>query len=314
MATRPLIGLTLAACFTLGACSVKKYAIRQVGASLSSGASVFESDEDVELVGGALPFSLKFVESLLAEVPNDRNLLVTACRGYTLYSYAYVDFEADKLVEEDLQAGRKMRERARRLYMRGVDYGFRGLETLYPGFRDNLRRNPAEAAAVTNSKQAGRDLPLLYWTAASLGLAISTATDDAAMLARLPEVEALLNRAIVLDPAWDEGALHDFRVVFESSRPGAQDRALIEASYRKALELSGGKNAGLYVSYAEAVAIPDQNVALFRDMMNKALAVDLDAAPDDRLRNALGKRRARWLLDRIEDLFLIVDEPEPTPN
>ena len=297
------------ALLALPSCSVKKYAIRQVGASLNSGASVFESDEDLELVGGALPFSLKFVESLLAEVPNDRNLLITACRGFTLYSYAYVDFEADKLIEEDLAAGRKMRERAKKLYLRGAAYGFRGLETLYPGFEEQLRRNPDEAVAVTSTKKAGRDLPLLYWTAAALGLAISTATDDAAMLARLPEVEALLNRAIELEPAWDDGALYDFRLVFESSRPGVQNRELIDESYRQALALSGGNNAGLYVSYAEAVAIPDQNVALFRDMMDKALAVDVEADPDNRLRNVLGQRRARWLLERIEDLFLIVDEP-----
>lgn len=309
-----VLSVLLVALFSLTACSVKKYAIRQVGASLNSGASVFESDEDLELVGGALPFSLKLVESLLAEVPDDRNLLITACRGFTLYSYAYVDFEADKLIEEDLQAGRAMRNRARKLYLRGVDYGFRGLETLYPGFEDALRRNPAEAAAVTNPKKADRDLPLLYWTAASLGLAISTATDDAAMLARLPEVEALLNRAIELNPAWDEGALYDFRLVFESSRPGAQDRALIDESYRKALELSGGKNAGLHVSYAEAVAIPDQNAALFRELMDKALAVDVDSAPESRLQNILAQRRARWQLSRIEDLFLILDEPGPTTN
>ncbi len=293
----------------LCSCSVKKYAIRQVGASLNSGASVFESDEDLELVRDALPFSLKFVESLLAEVPDDRNLLVTACRGFTLYSYAYVDFEADKLIEEDLAAGRKMRERARKLYLRGAAHGFHALETLYPGFQERLRRNPADAVAVTKPGKAKRDLPLLYWSAAALGLAISTATDDAAMLARLPEVEALVNRAIELNSSWDGGALHDFALVFESSRPGVQDRERIEQSYLRALELSGGANSGLHVSYAEAVAIPDQNVALFRELMRKALAVDVDADPDNRLRNVLGQRRAQWLLDRIEDLFLIVDDP-----
>jgi predicted anti-sigma-YlaC factor YlaD len=313
VASRPLIAITLTVGLALTSCSVKKYAIRQVGASLNSGSSVFESDRDVQLVGDALPFSLKLVESLLAEVPNDRNLLITACRGFTLYSYAYVDFESDKVIEEDLQAGRGMRDRARRLYLRGLDYGLRGLETVYPGFTERLKRNPAEAVAVTKPRKAERDLPLLYWTAASLGLAISTATDDAAMLARLPEVEALLNRAIELNPGWDEGALYQFRLDFAASRPGPQNRELIDESYRKALELSGGKSAGVYVSYAEAVAIPDQNVALFRDMMNKALAVDLDADPDNRLRNALAQRRAQWMLDRIEDLFLVV-EPPPATN
>lgn len=98
----------LAAIALLPSCSLKKYAIAKVGDALSaSGPSVYETDDDIELAGEALPFSLKFVESLLVEAPNHRGLLLTACRGYTLYSYAYVDFEAEKTIEEDLAQGRK---------------------------------------------------------------------------------------------------------------------------------------------------------------------------------------------------------------
>ena len=53
---------------------MKKFAIKQIGDSLNSGPSVFETDDDIELVGDALPFSLKFVETLLAEVPDDPDL------------------------------------------------------------------------------------------------------------------------------------------------------------------------------------------------------------------------------------------------
>ena len=48
---------------------------------------------DIELVGDALPFSLKTVEGLLAEVPEHKGLLLTAASGFTQYSYVYVDFE-----------------------------------------------------------------------------------------------------------------------------------------------------------------------------------------------------------------------------
>lgn len=291
------------------ACSVKKYAIKQVGASLNSGSSVYESDEDVDLVGDALPFSLKFVESLLAEVPDDRNLLITACRGFTLYSYAYVDFEADQVIEEDLDEGRRIRARAHRLYRRAHRYGSRALESLYPGLDRQLQQDPQQALAATDPKKKERDLPLLYWTASSLGLAISTAKDDAAMLARLPEVEALLDRALELEPTWDDGALYSFQVTFAGSQPGAVDRGAIDENFQRAVELSGGKDAGVYVAYAEAVTIPDQDSKRFRELLDKALAVDPDADPDNRLANLLAQRRARWLLDRIEDLFLIVEEP-----
>ena len=88
-------------------CSIKKFAIRQVGDALASpGPSVYETDSDVELIGDALPFSLKLVESLLAETPNHRGLLLTASRGFLLYSLAYVDFPAEVALDEDFDRGK----------------------------------------------------------------------------------------------------------------------------------------------------------------------------------------------------------------
>jgi len=302
-----VIGVVLCA-LAGSACSVKKYAIRQVGDSLNSGPSTFETDDDIELVGDALPFSLKFVETLLAEVPNDPDLLITASRGFVLYSYAYVDFEAEQLLETDLDEGRRLRARARSLYARGMGYGLQGLERLYPGFESQLKTDPSAAVALLSPSKASRDVPFLYWTAAALGLAISVSKDDAAMLSRIPEVEAMLNRAIELDPGWDDGALHAFAVTFEGAKPNGGSRQAIEQSFRRAEQMSGGNDAGLYVSYAENVAVPEQDAVLFRDMLAKALAVDPAAAPARRLANLIAQRRAQWLLDRIEDLFLIVPE------
>ncbi|MCK5622107.1 MAG: hypothetical protein KAJ11_07455, partial [Alphaproteobacteria bacterium] len=67
-------------------------AVDTLGDMLASGDSVFTEDDDIELIGEALPFSLKLVESLLAESPDHRGLLLAAARGYVLYSYAYVHF------------------------------------------------------------------------------------------------------------------------------------------------------------------------------------------------------------------------------
>ncbi len=302
----------VAATLLASGCSVKKYAIRQVGDALNSGPSVFETDDDIELVGDALPFSLKFVETLLAEVPDDPDLLITACRGFVLYSYAYVDFEAERTVEVDLAEGRRMRARARRLYLRGMRYGFRGLERFYPGFEENLKGNPTEAAAVVNPKKADRDLPFLYWTSAALGLAIGVSKDDASMLARIPEVEAMIERSLAIRPEWDDGALHAFMVTFAGAKPGEPNREAMRRHFEEAMRLSSEADAGTLVSYAEAVAVPDQDATLFRDLLDRALAVDVDARPDDRLANLVAQRRARWLLERIEDLFLIL--PESTSN
>ena len=123
--------------------------------------------------------------------------------GFVLYSYAYVDYEAEVAEEENLDRARALRTRARKLYLRAFRYGLRGLERSYPGFGDSLLRDPKAAVASIEEKKKNRDLPFLYWSAAALGLAISVSRNDAQMLARLPEVDALLDRALEIDESWE---------------------------------------------------------------------------------------------------------------
>src|ERR1035438_3123596 len=44
--------------------------------------------------------------------------------------------------------------------------------------------------------------------------------------------------------------------------------------FDRAIELSKGKRAGTYVSYAENACLPAQNAAEFKTMLEKALAID----------------------------------------
>ena len=74
--------------------------------------------------------------------------------------------------------------------------------------------------------------------------------------------------------------------------------------FDRAIEISKGKRAGTYVSFAENASVPAQNVAEFKVMLEKALAIDVDADPANRLANILAQRRARWLLSHINKLFL----------
>jgi predicted anti-sigma-YlaC factor YlaD len=275
-----------------------------VGDALASGDSVYENDDDIELVVDALPFGLKLTESLLAQSPDHPALLLTACRGFVLYSYAHVDYEAELAGERDVDRALVLRRRARQLYLRAARYGFRGLERSYPGLEAALISDPPAAVARIGAKHKTRDVPLLYWTAAALGLAVSASKDDAATLARLPEVEAMLDRALALNETWDEGALHEFKVTLAAAKPGGSQATHVRTHYERALQLSKGTSAGLYVAYAEAVALEAQDRAEFRTLLEKAIAIDPDEQPGDRLATAVAQRRARRLLNRIDDLIL----------
>jgi predicted anti-sigma-YlaC factor YlaD len=183
-------------------CSIKRLAVNQVGNALSSGGSTFTSDDDPDLVAAAIPFGLKTYESLLAESPKHVGLLLASAQGFTEYSYAFVDSRVDETKEESLDRANALRERARKLYLRANRYGMRGLEVRHPGFAAALD-NDAEAALRRTGK---RDVPLLYWTAASRGLAISLSKNSPEMIAELPLVETMVARVAQLDEGFENGA------------------------------------------------------------------------------------------------------------
>jgi len=299
-----LMGTVLLAASASGCSVARGMAINMVGNALASGGSTFESDDDIELVGDALPFALKFIESLLAESPEHKGLLLAATKDFTSYSYAFVHWEAEQVEGSDLGEARRLRARAGRLYMRAHAYGMRGLEKSRSGFNERFRGDPK--AAVLMLREG--DLEMMYWTAASLGLAISAERNNPAMLVRIPEVEALLDRAFELDESWDDGALHEFEVAFAAARPAPPDYDRIREHFSQAEELASGTHAGLYVAYAESVAVPQQDSVLFRRMLERALEIDPNAHEEIRLINLISQEKARWLLQRIDDLILDLED------
>lgn len=288
-------------------CSVKRLAVNKLGDALAGGGVTFASDDDPELVKAAVPFSLKLMESLLAENPKHDGLLFAAASGFTQYAYAFVQQEADEIEGEDLATATAMRDRARRLYLRARNYGLRGLDTRHAGFGARLRANPREAVRVARAK----DVPLLYWTAASWAAAISLSKDDPALIGEIPQMEALMDRALELDESYDGGVIHTFLITYEMARQGAsgEPAARSRQHFERALELSRGQQAGPLVAFAEAVCVQRQDLKQFDALLQQALAIMPDAQPESRLVNLVMQRRARWLLAKRDELFLIPESP-----
>lgn len=300
---RPLRPLGLVALLLAATgCSLNRFAVNKLGDALAGSGTTFASDDDPELIAAAVPFSLKLIESLLASSPEHRGLLLAAASGFTQYSYAFVQQDAERLEDTDLARAAEARARARRLYLRARDYGLRGLETRHPRFAAQLRADPAAAARVA----VAADVPFLYWTAAAWGAAISLSKDDPETVADQPQVQALLDRALELDEAWDGGAIHGLLISYEPSRIGGSgdpnDRA--RAHFERVVVLTRGQLASPYVALAEAVSVPRQDRREFDELLARALAVDPDARPEWRLANIIAQRRARWLAVRADDLIL----------
>ena len=292
------------AALLLPACSLKRTAVNILGEALAGGAGVYASDDDPELIREALPFGLKTYESLLAESPGHRGLLLAAAGGFTAYAYLIQD-DADRLDATDLARARELRARAHKLYLRARDYALRGLEAAHPAFRARLKRDAASALAMTTRDEA----PLLYWAGVSWAGALTAAKDDFGLIGELPIAEALVARVLELEETFERGTAHEFFIAYEGSRPGGS-ASLARQHYRRALELSGGRRASVHLALAESVSIGEQDLAEFRTLLAAASAVDPDEVPHQRLANTIARRRARWLETRIPDLFLGADQAE----
>ncbi len=292
----------LAATLLLGGCSINRMAVNKIGDALAGSGTTFASDDDPQLIADATPFSLKLMESLLSSSPRHRGLLLATTSGFTQYAYAFVPQDADSLESIDGARAAALRDRARRLYLRARNDGLRGLETGMPGVSARLRADPR--AALARAKV--QDVPLLYWTAVAWGAAIAVSKDHPDIVADQPIVEALIDRALALDESYDFGAIHGFLITYEMSRQGAtgDPAARSKAHFDRVVQLTDGQLASPFVSYAEAVDIDRQNRAEFDSLLNRALAIDVDARPEWRLANLISQHRARWLLSRADDLFL----------
>jgi predicted anti-sigma-YlaC factor YlaD len=296
----------------LGGCSsVNRVAVHKLADALATGGSVFAGDNDPALVRDAAPFGLKLMESLLASAPDHAGLRQAAASGFTQYAYAFVQQDAEALADTDVAAAAALWSRACRLYVRGRDHGLRGLEAVHHGFGAALRRSPREA--VRRCERA--DAALLYWTAAAWASAIASGKDQPELIAGLPEVEALIDRALELDEACEAGAIHSFLTAYELSRPGGPGDPVARARthYERALAITAGAHAAPLLAYAENVCVRLQDRLQFESLLHRALAIDADAKPEWRLANLVLQTRARRLLARADELFLAPAIPDRGP-
>jgi predicted anti-sigma-YlaC factor YlaD len=291
----------LALLVVVSGCSLKTMAVKTVANTLSDTGDVFTRDDDPELVRDATPFALKLYESLLESVPTHVPLLVATCGGFTQYGYAFIEAEADGLEASRRAEASALRERALKHYLRARGYCLRGVDAR---FGKGSSQALLQDAVVALKKAQKTDVPLLYWSAASWGAAISLGIDRPDLAVDFPTVRALADRALALDPAWNKGAIHELMISLDSlpeALGGNPERA--REHFKMAVDIQKGLSPGPYVALATGIAVPAQDRAEFERLLKEALAIDPEKDPSNRLVILVTQRRARVLLDRVDEKF-----------
>ena len=240
------------------------------------------------------------MESIGDGVPDHPGMKLTLASGFVQYGVVFVEWPAVQLKYDDYTAYRAGLARARGFYRRGAEFALAGLDLNHPEFRSEIMGDREAALASAGPK----DVELLYWLGAAWLAMVSTDRENPEMFGLLAVAMDIIDRAYELEPDLNGGAIRELLITLEPMRPLPDAAGRSRAQFDAVVALSGGNTAGPYVSLATAVALPAQDKAAFVDLLNTALAVDVEVDPGSRLANEYARGKAQFLLDHLDDLFL----------
>ncbi len=275
----------------LAACSsaVNHVALRTAADLLDQGRPASLEEPDFQLAKDAMPAQLKLLETLIAADPKDRPLRRLAAEAFGGGAFLFL---------EDAEPSR-----AKGLYLRGRDQALTAL-ALKPTFVGLSGKSP-ESFANTLQSAVKDDVPDLFWAGFGWAGFINLSKDDAAALADLPKVVALMTRVRELDPAFHFAGSDLFFGVYYASRPvlfGGDPKKAKEA-FDRAHKMTRGDYQMTHVLNARWYAVAIQDRDLFVKLLKKVLESSSGKLPEARLTDEAAKRKAATLLEKTDDYF-----------
>ena len=251
--------------------------------------AIFE-ESDLQFAEQAIPANVTLIEALYrAKDMDDDHLALLLTQAYTGYALAFV---------EDVDP-----ERAKVLYKRARDYGLTVLKK-NKRFRAAFEEDPEQFqnAVSTFSKD---DVPIIFWTANAWGNLVKLSLADPAVLGDLHKVNALMEYVLRADERYYYGSAHLFFGTMFATTPkslgGKPDSAKVH--FDKCLAIGAQKFLLPYVFLAQSYAVQMQDKALFESSLKIVEEASIDILPEQRLVNAVAKRKAKALLAKVDDLF-----------
>ena len=249
----------------------------------------FFEECDVALARQSLPASLKIMEGLLKNDPENEQILTALCSGFTGYAMLFVEDENP--------------ENASSLYLRARNYGLRALGRNAPFSNDvNLQKNTVRERIQAIDKG---DLEPLFWTTMAWNAWINLNLDKPAALGQLNTARACLVRLMEIDAEYYHGTPYILMGSMLAAMPGplGGDEEAAREYFEKAMNLSHGKFFLAQYYFARYYAVKVQDKMLFLDITEQVEQTSPDVLDDACLINAVIKEKTKSLQEKSDELF-----------
>ncbi|MCH8227427.1 MAG: hypothetical protein IIC63_03305 [Proteobacteria bacterium] len=245
------------------------------------------NQDDPELVRDGAPAYLLLLDSFVAGSPYNQSALSAAANLYAAYGVVFVDDP----------------DRARKLTLRARSYGRRSLCVADQKACDIWELAYADFVIALQGLDK-KDVAALYTFGVSWIAYVQAHSEDWVALAKLPQVQATMQRVQEIDPQYQQSNVEHFLALLDTIRPpalGGNFEAGI-AHYRRAISLSGGKDLSIKVDCARYYARTLYDRELHDRLLNEVLSAD-PVHEGFTLFNTLAQKEAQELLDSADDYF-----------
>ena len=267
-----------------GCSSIMNKATSGLADSLS--AAILNQD-DPETVRDGAPAYLLMLDSFVEGSPGDAGTLRSAAELYAAYGSVFVEDS----------------DRARRLTSRSRSYGREALCADNPDSCE-IWSLPFERFSTAVQGLKKEDINSLYTVGLTWLAYIQAHRDDWSALAELPNAEVILLKVRKLDGSFKPADVERYLGVMNTLRPPALGGKFDKGKehFERAIALSGGKDLGIKVDYANYYA----RTLYDQEMHDRLLREVLEAEPGQpgmTLFNTLAQRDARAMLESGADYF-----------
>ncbi len=276
--------LTAIAMLTGGCSSVVSSTTGRLADSL---ADALVNQNDPETVRQGAPAYLVLLDGLIADDPDNPDVLLAGAQLYSSYAGAFVEDP----------------ERAKRLALKGRDYGWEGLCAVKRKTCGTWTE-PYEVFESTIDSLGAKEVSALFTTAGAWATWIQVNKDDWSAIADKARVDAMIRRVVEIDPSYQRGAPFVYLGVLDTLLPEAMGGKPEQGRthFERAIELSSGRNLMAKVLLAKQYA----RLTFDRELHDRLCEEVVEADPTEQgltLANTLAQEEAARLLEESEDYF-----------